>query len=133
MCTVGCFCNEFDDDKSKHNVSGKGGGGGEDHGNCGALVTWALDDHVLVISGEGEMTEPCDFPHGMEVNTIIISEKVTSIAPETFRGLPLLVDVYVGSTKLSEIGSSAFLNCSYLKTISFSGSVEKVIQPSKIV
>lgn len=105
----------------------------ETSGICGENLTWSIDSGILTINGTGEMYDlytPLDgmwvdknihWPNG--VQSIIISEGVTSIGKEAFSRILGLENVSISNT-VTTIKDNAFLGCSELRSIVIPSSVE---------
>lgn len=106
-------------------------------GTCGENLTWKFDNHVLTISGEGDM---CDYTYDSEwgeptcpwydrVKTtesvqVVIEEGVTSIGSYAFYGLPI-IDVEI-SDSVASIGYRAFNSCNSLAKVKLGTGLENV-------
>ena len=101
-------------------------------GTCGANLTWELScDSVLTISGTGAMTNYASYsnvpwyPNHSSIKSVIISDGVTSIGHNAFRGCSSLTSVTIGNS-VTSIGSYAFYNCSGLTSITIPSSVTSI-------
>lgn len=104
----------------------------ESAGVCGADLVWYYKDSVLVISGEGEMTNYGIFSTPWEdiddeIGLIYIKEGVTSIGKGAFKRCSNLSRVVLPNT-IEEIGSSAFSECEQLAELTVPASVKRVDQ-----
>ena len=99
-------------------------------GVCGDenLLTWDYDQENkrLAISGTGTLNS--NYTYGSEapneVETLIISNGVTSIGSEAFKGFGTLKSVEIANS-VTTIGVSAFENCTSLKTLSLGENVSQ--------
>ncbi len=99
-------------------------------GVCGDenLLTWDYDQENkrLAISGTGTLNS--NYTYGSEapneVETLIISNGVTSIGSEAFKGFGTLKSVEIANS-VTTIGVSAFENCTSLETLSLGENVSQ--------
>ena len=81
-------------------------------GFCGDSVEWSLLDGVLTISGSGQMQ---NFPKGKRpwrgnIKSVIIEEGITNIGSRAFENYSWLKEISIPSS-VKTIGDSTFLNC----------------------
>ena len=90
----------------------------EQSGECGTNLEWVLsDDGVLEISGAGEMSTSIPWKnHKSEIKKVVISEGVTSVAREAFRGCDALTEITIGKD-VTTIGEIAFYQARALEKI----------------
>lgn len=80
-------------------------------GECGENLTWTLEDHVLTISGEGEMEDGCPWEdYKSSVERVVLTGGVTKIGEKAFYGFDSIETVDFGDA-LVEIGYKAFAGC----------------------
>ena len=94
-------------------------------GFCGDNVTYTLDsDGLLTISGTGDMEDYPDryYPWPDSESKVIISNGVTSIGAEVFRGHTKLTSITIPDS-VTSIGYNAFYGCTGLTSITFPDSV----------
>ena len=99
-------------------------------GSCGKdnALTWQYNKEsgTLTISGYGTLDE--NYTYGVEapneVETLIISNGVTSIGSEAFKGFGTLKSVEIANS-VTTIGVSAFENCTSLETLSLGENVSQ--------
>ena len=110
-----------------------------DSGDCsaeGSAVTWTYyDDHTMVISGNGAMSDSYDYSHkwlDFQIEKLIVDEGITHIGDSAFsestkqyHGVDGVSEVYLPST-LKSIGMRAFEYCHDLETITIPNSVVEV-------
>lgn len=65
------------------------------------------------------------FEDNSSITSVVVSEGITYIAPDAFRGCSALESVTLPSTVMG-IGSEAFLDCSSLKSIRFGAGLKKI-------
>ena len=87
---------------------------------CGESMTWAYEDGVLTITGEGVMADfetaaPWD-AYRDEIREVVLEGGVTYIGARAFRDYDALEKVDFGDA-LYEIGTEAFLSCEGLTSI----------------
>ncbi len=93
-------------------------------GDC----TWSLDGTVLTISGTGEMENFYyneSSPWGKSVTKVVISDGVTSIGDDAFRGCDSLAAVTIPNS-VTSIGEGAFFRCSNLRSITIPDSITNI-------
>ena len=104
-----------------------------DCGKYGDNLTWTLDsDGLLTISGKGEMenynqygnSTPWD-DYRSKITKVVISDGVTSIGDDAFRGCSRLTSVTIPDS-VTRIGHSAFNSCRSLTSITIPSSVTKI-------
>lgn len=88
---------------------------------CGEGITWACEDGVLTITGDGKMDdfEENGAPwqaHKDEITEVVIEGKLTYIGAYAFKNYDNLLAVDFGSA-LYEIGPEAFASCDGLTSI----------------
>lgn len=99
-----------------------------DSGTCGENLTWALDSNgVLTISGQGDMDHfhSWDFPwikYVQDIKTICISDGVTQIGENAFRGCSSATEVTIADS-VEVICHYAFYNCKSLTAVELSSSL----------
>ena len=96
-------------------------------GFCGDSVEWSLLDGVLTISGSGQMQ---NFPKGKRpwrgnIKSVIIEEGITNIGSRAFENYSWLKEISIPSS-VKTIGDSAFLNCINLNRIIIPNSVTAI-------
>ena len=96
-------------------------------GFCGDSVQWSLSDGVLTITGSGQMQ---NFHKGKRpwrgnIKSVIIEEGVTNIGSRAFENYSWLKEISIPSS-VKTIGDSAFLNCKNLKKIVIPNSVTAI-------
>lgn len=91
-----------------------------DPGFCGEDITWSVEEHVLTITGQGEMD---DFPQGApwaeyqeDITKVVFEGMVTYIGAYSFRDYDKLANVDFGEA-VYEIGKEAFYSCDALTEI----------------
>lgn len=85
--------------------------GPSDSGSCGEGLTWELEDHVLTISGSGEMEDGCPWEeYESSVERVVFTGGVTRIGEKAFYGFDSIESVDFGDA-LVEIGEQAFYGC----------------------
>ncbi len=101
-------------------------------GDCGEAATWTLyDDGSLEIEGSGAMydwTGSAAAPwsaYTSQINTVIISDGITTIGNYAFNGCTALIDVTMGAD-VATIGNSAFRHCTGLMLLSIGSGVETI-------
>ncbi|MDO4287291.1 MAG: leucine-rich repeat protein [Eubacteriales bacterium] len=88
-------------------------------------LTWELNDGVLVISGNGEMTETPWKDRWNDIKSVQIQQGVTSIADRAFCNCTSLTSVTIPNS-VTEISSSAFDNCISLTSVTIPNSVTTI-------
>ena len=87
---------------------------------CGETMTWAYEEGVLTITGEGAMDDFAeDAPwaaHRDEIREVVLTGGVTYVGARAFRDYDALEQVDFGDA-LYEIGPEAFLSCEGLTVI----------------
>lgn len=96
-------------------------------GSAGQAVKWELnDDGILTFSGSGKMKDFGERPYRPQlVKTVVISEGITSIGKNAFKGCANLTNVTIPSS-CKEIGDKAFNNCKSLPGISIPYGVTSI-------
>ncbi len=95
-------------------------------GSCGANVTWSASGGILTISGTGAMDDLAAVPwFSCGITTAIISDGVTSIGRNAFRGCTDLNEVILPGS-VTSIGDSAFYNCTGLSSITIPTGVTSI-------
>lgn len=80
-------------------------------GTWGENITWELEDHVLTVSGEGEMEDGCPWEeYESSVEKVILTGGITKIGAKAFYGFDSIEFVDFGES-LVEIGENAFRGC----------------------
>lgn len=88
----------------------------EAEGECGENLTWTLRNGVLIITGEGAMTDYNEFQaapwdaYTNLVQRIVIHEGVTTVGNRAFYGMKNLINVTLPSS-VNKLGSLAFADC----------------------
>ena len=89
-------------------------------GQCGETMTWAYEDGVLTVTGEGAMDDYEDgapwAEHRDEIREVVLTGGVTYVGARAFRDYDALEKVDFGDA-LYEIGAEAFLSCEGLTAI----------------
>lgn len=89
-------------------------------GHCGENMTWAYEEGVLTVTGEGAMDDfEEDAPwaeHREEIREVVLTGGVTYIGARAFRDYDALEKVDFGDA-LYEIGAEAFLSCEGLTAV----------------
>lgn len=89
-------------------------------GQCGENMTWAYEEGVLTVTGEGAMDDfEEDAPwaeHREEIREVVLTGGVTYIGARAFRDYDALEKVDFGDA-LYEIGAEAFLSCEGLTAV----------------
>ena len=96
-------------------------------GTCGPNLTWTLNNGVLRVSGEGNMTSAPWLEDDVEQDVIhaIIGDSVTNICRRAFYKDKELMSISIGN-RVSNIGEEAFEDCHSLKTVSLPNSVKSI-------
>ena len=101
-------------------------------GTIGDNLTWTLENDVtLIISGTGDIPESSAsrlapwYSQQYYIETIIISDGITSIPEEAFQGYENLTKVIMPDT-VTSIGESAFANCRKLSDIKLSNNLAAI-------
>ncbi len=95
-------------------------------------INWSFNDGTgeLTISGTGAITDTnSDLPwrdYMYSVKSINISNGITSIGKEAFRGYYNLTNVTISGVTLTEIGDSAFSGCNKLEKITLPNSLKRI-------
>ena len=103
----------------------------EESGTCGPNLTWHLTDNgVLTISGKGEMIDYSDYYNrapwrGYDIKRIIIGDGITTIGSSTFVGCSALTSVTIPNS-VTKIGYNAFAECSALTSVTIPNSVTTI-------
>ncbi len=92
-------------------------------GTAGESITWTLDDKgVLTFTGTGDMpnynwydNKSPWYVHRLSVNTVVVSEGITSVGSCAFKDATSLVTVTLPEG-IKTIGKEAFYGCTALKT-----------------
>ncbi len=93
-------------------------------GDC----TWSLDGTLLIISGEGSMADysvVSPMPWPTSITQVIVQEGVTNIGDSAFLDCSVLTEVTI-PTSVTRIGKRAFLNCNQLTVITLPDAVHSV-------
>ena len=86
-------------------------------------ITWTVEDGLLTISGKGAVP---DYAQGEapwleeEVYSLIISDGITAIGSNAFRGMARVQDILVGRG-VTDISATAFNDCPSLSEVIFLG------------
>jgi hypothetical protein len=98
-----------------------------DGGTTGDL-SWDYANHVLTISGNGQMGLYSYGweGHSMNIWSVVIEQGATYIGPEAFYGYPELTSVTIPDSMI-EIGHYAFQSCYNLINITFEGDEPTII------
>ncbi len=100
-------------------------------GTCGENLTWTLDDEgVLIISGEGEMTDynsednrsPWAWSY---IKTVVVNAGVRNIGNYAFLSCSYLSNLTIPCS-ITSIGESAFTGCSGLTSLTIPNSVTSI-------
>lgn len=104
-------------------------------GTCGAYLTWNIQDGILTISGEGNMTNYVygggyyyDAPwlkYRENFSKVIINDSVTSIGKWAFRDCSNIKSVIIGNG-VTNIGGFAFYRCTGLTSFEVPNSIANV-------
>lgn len=96
------------------------------NGTCGVNLTWTFDEWTgeLTISGSGEMSSApwCDYYSS--IDTVVISDDVTSIYNSAFASCN--ISNITLPSKLKKIGDKAFYNCRKLSEIIIPNTVTNI-------
>lgn len=97
-------------------------------GPCGQNATWQLDQNsaTITISGSGDMTDytsvtPWHYRR-WEIQHVVISNGITSIGANAFRGCENLLTVTMPNS-VTKIGDMAFAYCDNLTNVTLSNSI----------
>ena len=98
-------------------------------GDCGDYATWNYNrtTKVMTITGRGYInlySGNIFSRYRTEVKKIIISDRITEIGTEFFKDFTALEDIEFGGVK--EIGYSAFMGCTSLKTLNLDGNIREI-------
>ena len=99
-------------------------------GECGDNLTWKYSNHILTISGTGDMWDfsgtnvPWEDLCG-QVHTISLPTGITSISNRAFFAFTEIASIDLPSSLIS-IGSSAFMYCEKLTSITIPNSVTSI-------
>ncbi len=97
-------------------------------GECGYNVTWKLTGTLLEVKGSGSMRNYRNTPapsEWKEAEKLVIYDGVTSIGSSAFLGCSGLTTVSIPSS-VTSIGEYAFYGCTGLTTVSIPGSVTSI-------
>ena len=105
----------------------------EENEDRGDQLTWSFSDGVLVISGEGAMsnyTHSDEYPAPWsefrnQIKTVIINEGVEYIGSYAFAGCYSLTSITIPNS-VTSIGSSAFRDCSCLTSVTIGNGVTSI-------
>lgn len=100
---------------------------------CGDDLTWSLENGVLTVTGTGDMwdfgigTQPWA-SHRKEIQTVVLSEGVTSVGEDAFHAFPdgFRVSEVQLPDSLQTIGGSAFYDCDFLSSFVIPAGVENI-------
>ncbi len=97
-------------------------------GTCGDNLTWTLDDEgTLTISGTGSMTDYTSsgdapwYKYRSLINTVLIETGVTNIGKSAFVNCSGLREITIPASVVS-VGEYAFYGCSSLSTVNYGGT-----------
>lgn len=80
-------------------------------GTWGDNISWELEDHVLTVTGQGDMEDGCPWEeYESSVEHVVIGSGITRIGDKAFYGFDSIETVDFGDT-LVEIGKNAFRGC----------------------
>lgn len=103
-------------------------------GECGEDLVWNFDSETgtLSIDGSGDMSEypSNEIPWSKlsdKINSVVVSDGVTSISKYAFISLPNLTNVIIGNS-VKSIGTAAFAYSSSLSEITIPDSVTSIAQ-----
>ncbi|MBQ8515695.1 MAG: leucine-rich repeat protein [Ruminococcus sp.] len=88
-------------------------------------LTWRLEDGVLTISGEGDMTSESYSTNGAVYTAVVIEGGITSIPENAFRYNSKITSVEI-SAPIQTIPDSAFKSCTSLERVVLPDSVELI-------
>ena len=100
-------------------------------GTCGDNLTWTLSNGTLTISGTGAMADYSSYTDvpwyydRSSIQSIVISDSVTSIGISAFRNCSSLTSVTIPN-RVTSIGRSAFNGCSSLTSVTIGVSVTSI-------
>ena len=100
-------------------------------GDCGEGVSWAFENGILTISGEGTMKNYGEFSpapwmdHKEKINAVNVENGVTNVGDFAFFDLQNLTSVNIAGT-VKTIGMYAFYGCKNLKMVSLSAGIEEI-------
>ena len=95
-------------------------------GTCGENLTWAFENGVLTIDGEGSMMDyDADDPpwknYRGDITSVVIKSGATTIGNSAFKGCNNIINVTVPET-VTSIGTNAFTNCTSLTDVYYGGT-----------
>lgn len=95
-------------------------------GTCGENLTWAFENGVLTIDGEGSMMDydADDAPwknYRGDITSVVIKSGATTIGNSAFKGCNNIINVTVPET-VTSIGTNAFTNCTSLTDVYYGGT-----------
>lgn len=95
-------------------------------GTCGENLTWAFENGVLTIDGEGSMMDydADDAPwknYRGDITSVVIKSGATTIGNSAFKGCNNITNVTVPET-VTSIGTNAFTNCTSLTDVYYGGT-----------
>lgn len=98
-------------------------------GVCGDYAKWNYNrtTKVMTITGRGSINHYSGnifSRYRTEVKKIIISDRITEIGTDFFKDFTALEDIELGGVK--EIGDSAFMGCTSLKTLNLDGNIKEI-------
>ena len=80
-------------------------------GTWGDNISWELEDHVLTVTGEGDMEDGCPWEeYENSIEHVVIGNGITRIGDKAFSGFDSIETVEFGDS-LVEIGKNAFRGC----------------------
>ena len=102
-------------------------------GTCGENLTWTLsDDGVLTISGTGDMTDYYSYSefapwheYADRIQTVVFGDGVTNIGDSAFYECSSLTSVTIPNS-VTSIGYYAFYGCSSLTSVTIPDSVTSI-------
>lgn len=82
-----------------------------DSGTCGEGLTWVYKDHVLTVSGSGDMDDGCPWSdYKDKIEKVVFTGGVTKVGAKAFEDFDWLEFIDFGDS-MREIGSRAFYDC----------------------
>lgn len=95
-------------------------------GTCGENLTWAFENGVLTIDGEGSMMDydADDVPwknYRGDITSVVIKSGATTIGNSAFKGCNNIINVTVPET-VTSIGTNTFTNCTSLTDVYYGGT-----------
>ena len=106
-------------------------GVGETEGDCGAELTWSLEESALTITGKGAMTNwsydstpPWELRKA-EITSVVVEEGVTTIGSYAFRNCPNLISVMLPAG-IETIGNYSFNMCPSLSQLNLPEGLKEI-------